>query len=239
MKCGHGLRKAQAPSTLPCGQGFHSRTIQAARANVFLESQTFVPPDALSSRKARDRCHVDLTSEIVTAGKSARRFSREARCEAAAAFRRDARAIPRTSAVKTSAGRGDARGMRTEAEVGPLDDLADDARPTRRRRCSHAESDPSSSLLCRLPHDLAARVLATLPPSARARCAAVSRGWRNLLRDLPPQQLWRELDFTRDDREVRADAASLRYRASRRFFLFRRAPTRISSTRADAPFPRS
>ena len=159
MKCGHGLRKAQAPSTLPCGQGFHSRTIQAARANVFLESQTFVPPDALS-RKARDRCHVDLTSEIVTAGKSTRRFSREARCEAAAAFRRDARAIPRTSAVKTSAGRGDARGMRTEAEVGPLDDLADDARPTRRRRCSHAESAPSSSLLCRLPHDLAARVLA-------------------------------------------------------------------------------
>lgn len=125
--------------------------------------------------------------------------------------------------------------MRTEAELGPLDDLADDARPTRRRRCSHAESDPSSSLLCRLPHDLAARVLATLPPSARARCAAVSRGWRDLLRDLPPQQLWHELDFTRDDREVRADAARLRYRVSRRFFGA--TPTRISSTRADAPFP--
>ena len=144
-----------------------------------------------------------------------------------------------TSAVETFSARGSARGMRTDAELGPVDDLAGVAPPSRRRRCSHAESDQSSSLLCHLPHDLAARVLAMLPPSARARCAAVSRGWRNLLRDLPQQQLWRELDFTRDDREVRADAASLRYRASRRFFLFRRAPTRISSTRADAPFPRS
>ena len=98
--------------------------------------------------------------------------------------------------------------MRTDAELGPVDDLAGVAPPSRRRRCSHAESDQSSSLLCHLPHDLAARVLAMLPPSARARCAAVSRGWRNLLRDLPQQQLWRELDFTRDDREVRADAAA-------------------------------
>ena len=97
--------------------------------------------------------------------------------------------------------------MRTDAELGPVDDLADAAPPSRRRRCSHSENDQSSSLLCRLPHDLAARVLATLPPSARARCAAVSRGWRDLFRDLPQQQLWRELDFTRDDRKVRADAA--------------------------------
>ena len=125
--------------------------------------------------------------------------------------------------------------MRTEAELGPVDDLAGAAPPSRRRRCSHAESDQSSSLLCHLPHDLAARVLAMLPPSARAPCAAVSRGWRDLLRDLPPQQLWHELDFTRDDREVRADAARLRYRVSRRFFGA--TPTRISSTRADAPFP--
>ena len=142
-----------------------------------------------------------------------------------------------TSAVETPSARRDARGMRTDAELGPVDDLADAAPPSRRRRCSHSENDQSSSLLCRLPHDLAARVLATLPPSARARCAAVSRGWRDLFRDLPQQQLWRELDFTRDDRKVRAltPPARLRYRVSGRFF---RAPPSRISPRADAPSPR-
>jgi hypothetical protein len=96
--------------------------------------------------------------------------------------------------------------MRLHLELGPIDDLANAAPPSRRRRCSYAENG-EPSLLCRLPHDLAARVLATLPPSARARCAAVSRGWRDLLRDLPDQQLWRELDFTLDDQEVRVGAA--------------------------------
>ena len=120
--------------------------------------------------------------------------------------------------------------MRTDAELGPVDDLADAAPPSRRRRCSHSENDQSSSLLCRLPHDLAARVLATLPPSARARCAAVSRGWRDLFRDLPQQQLWRELDFTRDDRKVRADAARASP-LSRLRTLFRRAALADSATR--------
>lgn len=48
-----------------------------------------------------------------------------------------------------------------------------------------------------LPCDLAARVLATLPPHTRARCASVCRTWREMMRELPPEQLWRELDFVR------------------------------------------
>lgn len=52
--------------------------------------------------------------------------------------------------------------------------------------------------VAQLPHDLAARVLATLPPHARARCATVCASWRRLMRELPPEQLWRELDFTTD-----------------------------------------
>ena len=98
--------------------------------------------------------------------------------------------------------------MRPEAELGPVDDLAAAATPTRRRRCSYSANDASAQedVLSRLPHDLAARVLATLPPMERARCAAVSRGWRDLMRDLPNQQLWRELDFTQDDKEARRAA---------------------------------
>ena len=94
---------------------------------------------------------------------------------------------------------------RTEAELGPADDLASAAPPTRRRMCSNDENDDGSpqDVLSRLPHDLAAKVLGTLPPSTRARCAAVSRGWRDLMHELPNPQLWRELDFTQDDKEVR------------------------------------
>ena len=51
--------------------------------------------------------------------------------------------------------------------------------------------------LSHLPFDVAARVLATLPPHTRARCASVCRSWRNMIRELPPEQLWRELDFVR------------------------------------------
>lgn len=49
-----------------------------------------------------------------------------------------------------------------------------------------------------LPHDLAARVFATLPPHTRARCAAVCKSWRDIMKELPPEQLWGELDFTTD-----------------------------------------
>jgi hypothetical protein len=67
-----------------------------------------------------------------------------------------------------------------------------------------AASDPAGKSkaevfgLVSLPFDLAARMLATLPPHCRARCAAVSRSWRAMLREIPPVQLWRELDFTMD-----------------------------------------
>lgn len=36
-----------------------------------------------------------------------------------------------------------------------------------------------------------------MPPHTRARCASVCRSWRNMMRELPPEQLWRELDFVR------------------------------------------
>ena len=54
------------------------------------------------------------------------------------------------------------------------------------------------AVLVNLPHDLAARVFATLPPHARARCAVVCKSWRDMMNELPPEQLWRELDFTTD-----------------------------------------
>ena len=54
------------------------------------------------------------------------------------------------------------------------------------------------AVLVNLPHDLAARVFATLPPHARARCAVVCKSWRDMMKELPPEQLWRELDFTTD-----------------------------------------
>ena len=72
-------------------------------------------------------------------------------------------------------------------------------------RCSPEEGCAASASpraeqapeLSHLPFDVAARVLATLPPHTRARCASVCRSWRNMIRELPPEQLWRELDFVR------------------------------------------
>jgi len=51
-------------------------------------------------------------------------------------------------------------------------------------------------VLAQLPYDLAARVLAALPPHTRGRIPAVCKAWRGLMAALPPEQLWQELDFT-------------------------------------------
>ena len=67
-------------------------------------------------------------------------------------------------------------------------------RPSLDATCTPTGDDP----LQQLPHDLAARIFATLPPHSRARCAAVCRSWRDMLRDLPAEQLWGNLDFTAD-----------------------------------------
>ena len=84
--------------------------------------------------------------------------------------------------------------------IGP----AGEGGPSRRRSLD----EPPTDEMRRLPHDLAARVFAMLPPASRARCAAVSRGWRELLRALPPAEVWGAVDFTVRDgsREVRGFA---------------------------------
>ena len=72
-----------------------------------------------------------------------------------------------------------------------------------RHRSAEERCEPRASAsrvppdIASLPCDLAARVLATLPPHTRARCASVCRTWREMMRELPPEQLWRELDFVR------------------------------------------
>ena len=57
----------------------------------------------------------------------------------------------------------------------------EESAPSRRRSLD----EPRAEHLERLPHDLAAHVLCMLPPRARARCAAVCRSWRALVRELP------------------------------------------------------
>jgi hypothetical protein len=83
--------------------------------------------------------------------------------------------------------------MTTHRDVAGSAD-GEESAPSRRRSLD----EPRAEHLERLPHDLAAHVLCMLPPRARARCAAVCRSWRTLVRELPPSQLWRELDFTRE-----------------------------------------
>ena len=78
------------------------------------------------------------------------------------------------------------KGLTATAE----DDGASRRRRLRGRRGARTLSTPlarraSRGTLERLPHDLAAHVLCMLPPRARARCAAVCRSWRALVRELP------------------------------------------------------
>ena len=107
------------------------------------------------------------------------------------------RSAPRTRS-RRSGRKYRARGMSSEERIAckspeswprrsPEEGCAASASP-------RAEQAPE---LSHLPFDVAARVLATLPPHTRARCSAVCRSWRNMMRELPPEQLWRELDFVR------------------------------------------
>jgi hypothetical protein len=94
----------------------------------------------------------------------------------------------REDMAPTMGGWGDAHAAAAEP---PTDSRR---RPSLDATCTPTGDDP----LQQLPHDLAARIFATLPPHSRARCAAVCRSWRDMLRDLPAEQLWGNLDFTAD-----------------------------------------